>query len=67
MNQSAPTLIKMYMTIRSEMSSIMGSIGLEQQELFALELGKNAEFGFDSYLFTLQYISTILTNQHQTW
>ena len=28
-NQSAPTLVKIYMTIRSRMSSIMGVIGLE--------------------------------------
>ena len=30
-NQSAPNLIKMYMTIRSEMTSIMGLIGPERR------------------------------------
>ena len=35
--QSAPNLVKMYMTIRSQMSSIMGLIGLELSELSALE------------------------------
>ena len=37
-DQSAPNLVKMYMTIRSRMSLIMDLIGLEQFELFALEL-----------------------------
>ena len=36
-NQSAPNLVKMYMTIRSQMSSIMDLIGLELSELSALE------------------------------
>ena len=34
------------MTIRSRMSSIMVKIRPEHPELFALELGKNAEFDF---------------------
>ena len=34
------------MTMRSEMSSIMGHNGPEQLELFALELGKIAAFDF---------------------
>ena len=34
------------MPIRSQMSSIMGQIGLEHQELFALEFGKIAEYDF---------------------
>ena len=38
MNQSAPKLVKVYMTIRSQMSSIMELIGLELFELSALEL-----------------------------
>ena len=37
-DQSAPNLVKMYMTIRSRMSSIMGLIGPELSELSALEL-----------------------------
>ena len=36
-NQSAPNLIKMYMTIRSRMSSIVDLIRLELFELSALE------------------------------
>ena len=36
-DQSAPTLVKMYMTIRSWMSSIMDLIGPELSELSALE------------------------------
>ena len=41
-NQSAPNLVKMYVTIRSEMSLIMDSIGPELSELFALEFAKIA-------------------------
>ena len=37
-NQSAPNLVKMYMTIRSQMSFIMELIGPELSELSALEL-----------------------------
>ena len=37
-DQSAPNLVEMYMTIRSRMSSIMGLIGPELYELSALEL-----------------------------
>ena len=37
-NQSAPYLVKIYMTLRSWMSSIMGLIGQKQCELFALQL-----------------------------
>ena len=36
-NQSAPKLVKMYLIIRSLMSSIMDPIGLELCELSALE------------------------------
>ena len=36
-DQSAPNLVKMYMTIRSQMSSIMNLIGPELSELSALE------------------------------
>ena len=37
-NQSAPTLVKMFMTIRSRMSSIMELIGPDLSELSALEV-----------------------------
>ena len=37
-DQSAQTLVRMYMTIRSRMSSIMDLIGPELSELSALEL-----------------------------
>ena len=37
-DQSAPNLVKMYVTIRSHMSSIMDLIGPELFELSALEL-----------------------------
>ena len=37
-DQSAPSLVKMYMTIRSQMSLIMDLIGPELSELSALEL-----------------------------
>ena len=36
-DQSAPNLVKMYITIRSQMSSVMDLIGLELFELSALE------------------------------
>ena len=36
-NQSAPDLVKMYMTIRSQMSMVMDLIGQELSELSALE------------------------------
>ena len=42
-NQSAPNLVKMYVTIRSQMSSIMDLIRAELSELFALEFAKIAE------------------------
>ena len=45
-NQSAPNLVKMYVTIRSRMSSIMDLIGADLSELFALEFAKIAESDF---------------------
>ena len=39
-NQSVPNPVKIYMTIRSQMCSIMGLIKLECLELFALEWEK---------------------------
>ena len=40
-NQSAPNLVKMYVTVRSRMSSIIDLIRAELSELFALEFAKN--------------------------
>ena len=37
-NQSAPNLVKIYMTLKSWMSLIMGLTGHKQHELFALRL-----------------------------
>ena len=45
-NQSALNLVKMYVTIRSWMSSIIDLIGAELSELFALEFAKTAESDF---------------------
>ena len=45
-NQSAPNLVKMYVTTRSRMSWIMDLIGPEMSELFALEFVKIAESDF---------------------
>ena len=45
-NQSAPKLVKMYVTIRSQVSSILDVIGPELSELFALEFAKTAESNF---------------------
>ena len=45
-NQSAPNLVKMYVTIRSRMRLIMDLIGPELSELFPLEFEKNVESDF---------------------
>ena len=45
-NQSAPNLVKMYVTIRSQMSSIMELIRAELSELLALEFAKIVESDF---------------------
>ena len=60
-DQSAQNLIKMYVTIRPRMSSIMDLIGLELSKLSALEL----EILPYLTLFTLQHLQ-ILTNQYET-
>ena len=44
--QSAPNLVKMYVTIRSRMRLIMDLIGPDLSELFPLEFAKIAEFDF---------------------
>ena len=49
-DQSAPNLVKVYVTIRSRISSIMDLIGAELSRLFALEFAKIAESDF---VFTL--------------
>ena len=61
-DQSAPNLVKMYMTIRLQMSLIMDLIRLELYELYALEF-ENLPY---LTLFTLYHLQ-ILTNQYQTW
>ena len=61
-NQSAPNLVQMYMTIRSQMSLIMEVIGPELSKLSALEL-ENLPY---LTLFTLKHLQ-LLTNQYQTW
>ena len=45
-NQSAPNLVKMYVTIRSQTSVIMNVIRPKLSELFALEFAKIAESDF---------------------
>ena len=45
-DQSATNLVKISMSNRILMNSIMGPIGAEQLELFALELGKIATLDF---------------------
>ena len=60
-DQSAPNLVKMYMTIRSQMILIMDVIRPELFELSALELKKLPYLT----LFTLWHLQ-ILTNQYQT-
>ena len=45
-DQSAPNLTKIYVTIRSQMSLIMDIIGAELSELFALEFTKIAKSDF---------------------
>ena len=61
-DQSAPNLVKMSVTIRLQMNLIMDLIRPELYELPALE--------FENFpyltLFTLQHLQ-ILTNQYQTW
>ena len=61
-DQSAPNLVKMYVTIRLQMSLIMDLIGPEVYELSALEF-ENLPY---LTLFTLYHLQ-ILTNQYQTW
>ena len=61
-DQSTPNLVRMYVIIRSRISSIMDLIGPELSELSALEF-ENLQY---LTLFTLWHLQ-ILTNQYQTW
>ena len=61
-DQSTPNLVKMYMTIRFQMSFIMDVIRPELSELSNLEL---ENFPYLT-LFTLEHLQ-ILTSQYQTW
>ena len=61
-DQSTPNLVKMYVTIRSQISLIMDLIGPELSELSALEF-ENLPY---LTLFTLYHLQ-VLTNQYQTW
>ena len=61
-DQSAPNLVKMCMTLRSRISLIMDIIGPQLSELSALEFKKLPLLT----LFTLQHLQ-IMTNQYQTW
>ena len=61
-DQSASNSVKIYMIIRSLMSSIMDVIRPELSELSTLEL---ENFPYLT-LFTLKHLQ-ILTNQFQTW
>ena len=57
-NQSAPNLVKLYVIIRSRMSSIMDLIGSELSKLSAFELENLLYLN----LFKIQHLQ-ILTNQ----
>ena len=61
-DQSAPNLVKMYVTIRLRISLIKDLIGPELSELSALEFENFSIFDF-VYTLALQK----LTNQYQTW
>ena len=61
-DQSAPNLDKMYMTIRSQMNLIMDVIRPELFEISTLELENFPYLTF----FALQHLQ-ILTSQYQTW
>ena len=54
-NQSAPNLVTMDMSIRSHMSLIMGQVIPDQSVLSALEIEKN------ELQFSIWYLSSLLT------
>ena len=61
-NQSAPYLVTIYITLRPRMSSIMGIIGPEHLKFFALELGKIAEFVYTLASKTIYTLASININ-----
>ena len=61
-DQSTPNLVKMYVTIRSQMNLIMDLFGPKLFELSTLEFGNLPYLT----LFTLLHLQ-ILTNKYQTW
>ena len=60
-NQSAPNLVKMYVTIRSQMNLIVDLIRPGLSEVFALEFGKIAETDF-VYTLASPYINQSAPN-----
>ena len=58
-DQSAPTLVKMYVIIRSRMSSIMDLIGPELSELNCPWIRKFAIFDFGKYFQMLEYKQSV--------
>ena len=59
-NLSAPNLVKMYVTIRSQVSLIMDLVGAELSELFTLEFAKIAESDYlHSNIYKCSPMSTI--------
>ena len=60
-NQSAPNLVKMYVTIISRMRSIMDSIGQDMSELFPFEFAKIAESDF-VYTITSTNVDQLIPN-----
>ena len=59
--QSAPNLVKMYVTIRSQVISNMDLFGKELSELFALEFAKIAESDF-VYTLTVTNVDQLVPN-----
>ena len=62
-NQSAPNLVKMYVTVKSRMNLIMGSIRPEMSELFALEFAKIAESDL-AYTLASINVDQLVQNSH---
>ena len=60
-DQSAPNLVKMYVTIRSRMRLIMDLIGPELSELYPLEFAKIAESDF-VYTITSTNVDQLVPN-----
>ena len=60
-NQSAPNLVKIYVTIRSWMNLVMDLIGSELSELFALEFATIAKSDF---VYTLAFTNVDQLSQY---